>query len=139
MYLKRLNGEKIAEGKSLKEIVANNKADLWDADLWGADLRGVNLRGANLRGADLRDADLRGAERGDWKLKTTPIVITGLNYDILIFDEHMEIGCEKHSFEDWKKFKKTRITLMDSEAWEFWSTHKKSLLSMCDFKAKETK
>ena len=59
MYLKRLNGEKIAEGKSLKEIVANNKADLWDADLWGADLRVANLRIADLMGADLRGAKLR--------------------------------------------------------------------------------
>jgi hypothetical protein len=51
---------------TFREVVEENKANLYEADLRGADLREANLyeadlRGANLRGADLGGANLRGA------------------------------------------------------------------------------
>ena len=75
--IKRLTGEVIAEGETVRAAAEAARSKLRDADLRGADLRDADLRGAvliradlrgayldsaDLRGADLRDADLRGAD-----------------------------------------------------------------------------
>ena len=133
MYLKRINGDLIGEGESIKEIATNNKANLLGADLLGADLREADLRGANLRGADLQEANLRGAKRHKWILKINPIQINSLKYFVIIFGEHMEIGCENHSFEDWYNFENDRIIRMDvKSAMKFWEENKYTLLPFCE-------
>ena len=97
-----------------------------DADLRGADLRGANLSGANLRGANLSGANLSGA-------KAAPLVIYGLRWDVVINGTgDMRIGCQNHKVEEWKSFDDERISLMDSNALDFWNQHKLMLLSMCD-------
>ncbi len=137
--------------KTLVEA-ARTQADLSGADLSGADLSGVYLRGAYLRGADLsraylrgadlsgvylrgadlRGADLSGAKRNDYELKKTPIQILGLRYEVFIFDKHMEIGCENHTFKEWDNFKPKQILEMDGkDAAKFWRRHKKTLLDLC--------
>jgi hypothetical protein len=111
-------------------------ADLGGADLRGADLRGAylakaDLSGANLVGADLVGADLRGASYGpDIPITTVPVSITGLLWNILILDWHMKIGCELHSFADWKKFKDPRISKMDGNALDWWKVHRKPLMAL---------
>ena len=65
--LRRLDGELIGEGASLREIAVAQRADLRRADLrgaflGGADLTDANLTGAYLTGANLRGANLRGAK-----------------------------------------------------------------------------
>jgi len=107
-------------------------ADLTGAYLRGADLTGADLRGAYLRGAGLRGADLRGADRNGYKLKKTPIQLLGLRYFIIIFDKHMEIGCESHTFKEWEKFKPKDITKMDgADASKFWKKNKPILMDLC--------
>ena len=85
-------------------------AYLGGADLGGADLRGADLRGADLGGADLRGADLGGADLGGAKIRDgitaskAPIQIAGLCWPVIIWDQHMQIGCEFHSHEEWRNF-----------------------------------
>jgi hypothetical protein len=112
-------------GANLRNADLRN-ADLRDADLRGADLRGANLSGANLRGANLSGANLSGA-------KAAPLVIYGLRWDVVINGTgDMRIGCQNHKVEEWKSFDDERISLMDSNALDFWNQHKLMLLSMCD-------
>ncbi len=90
-------------------------ANLRDANLRGADLRGAYLRGAYLRGADLGCANLgcadlggayiRGAKiRDDITVTKVPLQIIGLEWLVTIWDQHMQIGCEFHSHEEWRGF-----------------------------------
>lgn len=59
--IRRLNGELIGTGDSVRWVAEEQKADLRWASLCGADLREADLREADLSGADLRGADLRWA------------------------------------------------------------------------------
>ena len=59
--LVKINGDLIAEGESLVELVKANLADLNGANLSGANLGGSDLGSANLRSADLGSADLGSA------------------------------------------------------------------------------
>ena len=80
-------------------------ADLSSAYLSGADLRGADLRGADLSSADLSSADLSGAKIHDGiTITKAPIQITGLAWLVSIWDHHMQIGCEFHSYDKWANF-----------------------------------
>jgi len=109
-------------------------ADLCGANLCGADLRGANLCGANLCDADLRDAnlcdaDLRDAKYGDAPMTMPPLYLTGLYWGVLILDQHMKIGCQLHSLEDWENFTDRDVIKMDGKrALKFWEKNKKALL-----------
>ena len=82
-----------------------SSADLRDAYLGGADLRGADLRGADLSSADLSSADLSGAKIHDGiTITKAPIQITGLAWLVSIWDHHMQIGCEFHSYDKWANF-----------------------------------
>ena len=123
-------------------------ADLRDADLTGADLTGADLRDADLTGADLTGADLRGADLtgadltgADWNakitLKNSIVCINNLNYTIYLLDNHIQIGCECHSFEDWKNFTNKDIIAMDGKkALEWWCIWKESIIKMMETKIK---
>jgi hypothetical protein len=95
-------------------------ADLRYADLRDADLRGANLRGADLRYADLRDADLRGADllcMGDMEFIFT------MQFDrwpIGFTRDTLQIGCQRHSIDDWKNFDDEKIRKMDTTAFDWW-------------------
>ncbi len=113
-------------------------ANLGGAYMRGADLRGANLGGANLggaymRGADLRGADMRGAKiRDDITVQQAPIQITGLYWDVTIWDHHMQIGCEFHSHEKWRGFDNEAIAEMSgTSARRFWDAHRETLLALC--------
>jgi uncharacterized protein YjbI with pentapeptide repeats len=119
-------------------------AYLGDANLAGAYLGGAYLGGAYLGGAYLADAYLGGAYLGGAYLKNTkfsddvisnraPLFLTGLDYDVLILDQHMKIGCELHSIANWRNFDNDRISKMDGlRARKFWKAHKESLLAICE-------
>ena len=126
------------------------RADLRDANLSGADLRGANLRGVNLFDANLRDAcliyanlwdaDLRGANRNGNKVQIAPIFINGLHYRVGIWDNHIEINCQTHSFKRWRDFSDEAIMLMDGvEALNFWRENKSIIMSICDNQTKNRK
>ena len=113
-------------------------ADLRGADLQGADLRSADLQGAYLQGADLRGAYLQGAYlqgaylRDGTEIKDTPIQVIGGHYDVIIFDEHMKIGCEFHPIKSWLSYKTERIAEMDgSTALKYWKAWKKPLKALC--------
>ena len=118
-------------------------ANLRDANLGGANLGGANLRGAYLGdaylggaylgGANLRGANLGGAYLGDdIKIQEQPIQVGTPRYDVIVFDNHMKIGCEFHSLSDWWGFDDKRILQMDGKvALEFWRKWKAPLQAIC--------
>ena len=129
------------EGANLEDANLEG-ANLRGANLWGANLRGANLWGANLEGANLWGANLRGANlRGAnlWGAKNAPLIINGLRWVVIVDGiGNMRIGCQFHSIERWKGFSDELINRMDSDALEFWNSHKVMLLSICDsYKHKE--
>ena len=107
-------------------------ANLRGADLRGADLRGADLRGADLSGANLSGAYLRGANLRDEKLAIAPISILNLTWDILISEQYLKIGCERHTHDEWKAFCDAQIKQMESRAADFWRDNKVWILSACD-------
>src|SRR5713226_3337424 len=71
----------------------------------GSDLRGSNLRDSDLRGSDLRGSDLRGAKG----LEKFPIQILGHRHFIQTTQAgNLCIGCEEHSFEEWREIAEER-------------------------------
>ena len=110
-------------------------ANLRSANLCDANLCGANLRGANLCGADLFDADLRGADLSGEKLKSNPIFIYGLNWQIVVTNEYLTIGCQRHLITDWREFNDTQIRDMHENALSFWKTYKPMLMQLCTIQA----
>lgn len=51
----------------------------------------------------------------------TPIAIGGDTYPIFITDNHIQIDCEIHTFDEWKAFSDQEIIVMDGrKALSFW-------------------
>ena len=82
-------------------------------------------------GADLTGAYLRGADGDKIKIEKTPLQILGLHWDVLVFDNHMKIGCEFHSIKEWEGFSDGGINGMDHNALDLWKESKKFLISFC--------
>ena len=80
---------------------------------------------ADLRGADLRRAILQGTRLDG----TNTCVIYGLRWEVYKYPTDMQIGCERHSYEDWNNFTGSEIDAMDEEAMDFWRKNKQFLLS----------
>ena len=59
-----------------------------------------------------------------------PVFINGLAWPITILDTEMQIACERHTFDEWKKFKNRRISKMDTRALEWWKIHKAPIMAM---------
>ncbi|MFN8995420.1 MAG: pentapeptide repeat-containing protein [Pseudomonadota bacterium] len=102
-------------------------------------LCGANLRGADLRGANLFNADLRGANLYGEKLAVTPIVMTGMRWQVMITAEYLTIGCERHAHGEWRSFDRVEISKMDKGAWDWWQQHKDALLALCEINAAQAK
>ena len=116
-----------------------SEANLSGANLPGANLSeaylfGANLSGANLSGAYLFGANLSGATYGAGiSITKQPIFISGLEWNVLILDTHMKIGCEIHSHKEWAGFSDRRIAEMDGmRAVKFWRDYEKPLLDLCE-------
>lgn len=98
----------------------DNDTDLSFADLRFADLRSADLSSANLRFADLRFADLSFADL---------IVIMLPIWTVYITKEHVRIGCKHYTHNEWANFADDEISEMDSEALEWWKTHKNIVMA----------
>ena len=62
-----------------------------------------------------------------------PIQLLGLTYGVIIFDDHIKIGCEFHSIVEWFAFSDREIAEMDGrEALSFWHQWKNTLLEICE-------
>ena len=119
------------EGAYLEE------AYLRGAYLNGANLKGTNLRGANLEGAKLKGTNLENATYGEGvAISAAPLQISGLEWEIIIFDNHMKIGCELHPIAEWATFKDTRIKLMNFHAIAFWHEHKSMIMTCAELHSK---
>jgi Pentapeptide repeats (8 copies) len=135
-HKKWLNNEEGGERANLRGANLRGadleKANLREADLRLADLRLADLRGANLEKADLRLADLRGADlywtnlqRADLEDSIPPLKrlksIFGFEYPIAIIDDVIEVGCQRHDYEEWKSFTQEEIYKMGgNKAIEFY-------------------
>ena len=98
-------------------------ADLWDAYLRGADLSGADLSGAYLRGADLWD--VTGDKKEIFTFQTN-------KYTVVIYQDRIQIGCKNFSQSEWFNFSDDEITEMDSEALDWWCTHKQHVKTWCE-------
>ena len=108
-------------------------ANLARANLARANLDGAYLDGANLDGANLARANLDGAKLSDdITISKTPIQLQGIGpWPVMIFDQHMKIGCQFHSLAEWEAFDNREIIAMDGrDAAKFWATNKDLLLGL---------
>lgn len=118
------------EGANLKSV------DLECANLELANLRGVNLQNANLRNANLRGANLRGANLSDVKSDYTILIsINGMRWSIVLMDDTVKVGCQTHTYAQWKSFSYKEISEMDTDALTFY----KILIPLLDYHYKGTK
>ena len=108
-------------------------ANLEDADLVGANLRGANLEdanlvGANLRGASLRGANLRGANGNLRHVKS----IQTEKYYITYTSTILQIGCQKHTINEWANFDDETISKMGSGALGWWAKWKPIIMQIIE-------
>lgn len=121
-------------------------ADLSHADLKCSNLQLADFRYSTLQGADLSDADLQGS----WLLgsdmffakltranlfgepvKVTPLFIHGLEWDVIITEWHMKIGCRTFFHDTWAEMDDVEINALAESALEFWTVWRNHLISMC--------
>ena len=111
----------------------NNEDGGKRADLSGADLRSAYLSGAYLSGAYLSGADLRGADLWDVTGNKKEIFTFQTNkYTVVIYQDRIQIGCKNFSQSEWFNFSDDEITEMDSEALDWWRTHKQHVKTWCE-------
>jgi uncharacterized protein YjbI with pentapeptide repeats len=108
--------------------------DFRGGNFWGGNFRGGNFLGGDFRGGDFWGGDFRGGA-----IKIKPQTLYGLHWRIIIVDDRMEIGCQRHTHAEWKKFTDAEISAMDSYALEFWKENKSFLLAACAAHAKRAK
>ena len=58
------------------------------------------------------------------------IWISCLHWPVYIMSRHIKIGCEMHTREEWEKFSDKKISLMDSNALDFWKQNKDWILKV---------
>ena len=76
------------------------------------------------------DARVEGNARVRGGCKKTPINIIGLDWSITIIDDHIHIGCEYHTTDDWCDFDDEKIAQMNMYALAFWKKHKTPIISL---------
>lgn len=95
-------------------------ANFTDANLTGADFAGANLIWAILEGANLKDANMGDTCGNLTRLKS----IFCDTYPVTYADGVMQIGCQRHKFEDWWNFDDDSIISMDGKKalkwWRVW-------------------
>ena len=115
--------------KQINEIATLHQKWLNDeVDGAQANLRAANLRGANLTGANLKDANLRGANGNLRHIKSIQMEKYYITYTFSI----VQIGCERHSIEEWQKFSDETIAKMDNGALEWWTKWKPIIMQIIE-------
>ncbi len=108
-------------------------ADLARANLAGADLAGADLARANLARANLTDADLAGARGNMREVKsaqfdTWPVTWTRDQAG----KTTLQIGCQRHDLELWRKADQRWIAAMDGNASAWWAQYGAIVLALVD-------
>ena len=108
-------------------------ANLTDANLYGADLSGAILAGANLTRTDLTGVDLTGANLANLlgNMKHIKTLQTD-RYLVSYTTRVLQIGCRKHSVEEWKNFDDKTISKMDTGALEWWAKWKPIIMQIIE-------
>ena len=108
----------------LKQILELHKKWLNDGD---------GGKRADLRSADLRDADLSGANLWNTIGNQVEVLTFQTNkYTVVICQDRLQIGCKNFSQSEWFNFSDDEITEMDSEALDWWCTHKQHVKTWCE-------
>ncbi len=88
----------------------------------GGTIRGGTIRGGTIEGGTIEGGTIRGGTIWDEAIVThSPLVLSGLKWEITISDEHMKIGCKQHRYEAWLAFDGETIAAMDPDATRFWA------------------
>ena len=103
---------------------------LIDVYLENSDFTGANLSGARFARTCLAGTKLTGAKYREATLEKGLLQIGGKKWPILIFDQHIKIGCEMHKTSEWEKFTDDEITDMDDDALVFWKENKEIILML---------
>lgn len=98
--------------------------NFWDGNFWGGNFRGGDFCGGNFWGE---------------AIKIAPMMIHGLRWAVVITDNVMQIGCQRHSHSAWRRFSKKAIAKMDSEASAVWEPNKVWILAACEQHAARAK
>jgi uncharacterized protein YjbI with pentapeptide repeats len=109
------------------------RADLARANLAGANLARANLAGAYLARANLADADLAGARGNMLEIKTAQFDTWAPSWttapDGVVT---LQIGCQRHPLEMWRRADPRWIAAMDSDATYWWARYGTIVLSLVD-------
>ena len=115
------------------------RADLYRANLEGANFRGARLEGARLAGAglawaDLYRANLEGANfRGASGVNDYVKCVQIDTYPITYTADVIQIGCKRHTHQEWADFTDDQIRQMDGvKAVEWWAKYKAWLLEIIE-------
>lgn len=82
-------------------------------------------------GAYLARANLAGANLDGELLTKAPLSLAGLKWPVLISNEYMRIGCQRHDHKSWQEFSGDDIRQMAHGALGFWREWKSPLLALC--------
>jgi uncharacterized protein YjbI with pentapeptide repeats len=105
-----------------------SRANLCDADLCDAD-----LRAANLCDADLRRANLWNLTGNRLHVKTIALE----KYTITYTADYLQIGCQRHTFEEWFNFDDEKIGSMNSSASEWWAKWRETIFKLIEMSPAE--
>ena len=94
------------------------RANLTRADLWGANLMDANLTRADLWGAIGNMREVKSAQFDRWHVTYTADVL--------------QIGCQHHAIDLWRKADPRWIAKMDPDALEWWGKYGALVLAMID-------
>jgi len=103
----------------------------------GSNLRGCNtvkmlIDGESLIGVDTRMVNLKGSIIDGEEVKKQPIVINGLPWFVLITDNYMRLGCERHTHQDWKNMKIKDMEKIGEIAVYIFQKYSSLLFTLCD-------
>lgn len=114
-----------------------HETDLHHADLYHANLSYANFIFSELFSSSFQCATFNETNIDGESVSKIPTVVGGgLRWHVIITEEYMRIGCQRHKHEEWKSFNDRQISSMDEDALEFWNRYSVVLLSMCDIQSK---
>jgi hypothetical protein len=84
------------------------------------------------------DAQVSGSAWVSGDASKSPSNIIGLRYNITITDDIIQIGCEKHTINEWSDFDDRAILKMDGkESLDWWKKYKPFIMQICDERNKK--
>ena len=67
------------------------------------------------------------------RVKQNVINLIGLKYNITIYENYMQIGCELHTIKDWYSYSDKKILSMEGRrGLKFWHKYKEMLKILCE-------